>query len=1010
MQSRRTIISRKFNATRAGTMTTSIGRFGWAILFACAGFSWPSAALAQEKTPFPVLSDKRLYVAGVPLDRYRALEAQINQLERSSPQTYYVVVVKGAGSEEKATTIRYAEELFELWSNQAAKSRRSFNRDRSVLIVLAVDNKQVAVHPGALLRSRFGLNSTKVARDLIQNVFIDQYAVYRNYPEGLAALLNATNDAIADRDNETARAPVKITASGAAKAQGKGTATRSEVAIAPSRGTPETQAARQVEAQNPPAALAVKSSPNWLSGLAVVVPIVATAIALILGALWWGYRRTKSRVGAQIKEVRSKAVDVMDRLDALKERLKLLPTSPEFKQPMAGETEAFYRSVKEKNDTLWDGWLQIMEVLDKAQKLADRSGSVFSKTTLAEAEKLIEQKGSFKEIEQQSQETAQAIDRLDKAHAAARAVFEAISAARPRLTAALESVTKLNLPTKPYQAELDSQSAAINQAGARMVGDPMGTQSVLEELRGKSDHLLGRIERVAALFADAKQVKITVETIRRQVAAHRAQGLKLVEDGGNPDPALSQGETVQAEVLAALRDGDPEAADPKLKEAQARIQEAQLTIEQVQKARSFCDRDPAARSRETERLRTAMAQAESYQADLEREFAPSSWTGVARNLDQAHALFATFDRQVQEAVAVSSTARQEYVKGSRLLEELARQQQIVLRLMSGLGEQLSSLIAVRDESRSLIEQLAASERQADSLIRQNEQKVGDTTRTSLAKAQQTRQEILLRSAQSRPDWPALRQSLAEAIEDVSIARSQAEDDVKNYEQLNAEFEATRRNAGRVYAFLASHQEDRLAANQHYQAAAEALDRVAMMIQEPRGAAGALLAQVRDAAGDLERSEQLAREDIRLAEQAQSEIRDCASAINRTQSSGWAGVYPDIGNAQAQLIQAEQLLRSQEYEQSIQRAGAATQLARQLHYAAMQQAMLEQMAVQAEQRRRAARMTAPMGDGISFGAAAATAAAATILERNLSARPESEPEPEPATAGGSWGGETAQGSW
>ena len=47
---------------------------------------------------------------------------------------------------------------------------------------------------------------------------------------------------------------------------------------------------------------------------------------------------------------------------------------------------------------------------------------------------------------------------------------------------------------------------------------------------------------------------------------------------------------------------------------------------------------------------------------------------------------------------------------------------------------------------------------------------------------------------SRPDWPALRQSLAEAIEDISIARSQAEEEIKNYEQLNAEFEATRRAA------------------------------------------------------------------------------------------------------------------------------------------------------------------------------------------------------------------------
>jgi uncharacterized membrane protein YgcG len=977
-------------------MTTSTRRFGWAIVFvAYVGLPWHSTAIAQEKTPFPALSDKRVYVAGVP-DRYQALEAQIKKLEQSSPQTYYVVVVKRTGDGKKAAT-RYAEELLDHWRNQAAKSRRSFETDRAVLIVLDVDNHQIAVRPGARLQSdRIGLDAAKVERDLIQKVFIKGYAEAEAYPEGLAALLNATNDTIADRDPQTVRAPASIAASGSTKTAGKSTAT--------------TSAARGAQAQNPPAALAVKSSSDWLSGLAVVVPIVAAAIGLILLALWWGYRRTRSRVGAQIKEVRSKAVDVMDRLDALKERLKLLPTSPEFKEPMAGETEAFYRSVKEKNDTLWDGWLQIMEVLDKAQKMADRSGSLFSKTALNDAEKLIEQKGSFKEIERQSQETAQSVDRLDKAHAMARAVLDAINAARPKLTTALEAVTKLDLPTKPYQGDLDSLTAGTTQAGARMIADPMGTLSALESLRGKSDSLLGRIERVAALFADAKQVRTTIETIRRQVAAHRAQGLKLVESGGNPDPMLSQAETAQAEVLMALREGNPEAADPKLKEAQASIQEAQLTIEQVQKARSFCDRDPAARTRETERLRTAMAQAELYQADLERDFAASSWTAVARNLDQAHALFATFDRQVQDAVAVASTTRQEYLKGSRMLEELARQQQIVLRLMSGLGEQLSSLIAVRDESRTLIDQLAASERQADSLIRQNDRIVGDATRASLAKAEQIRQQVLLQADRSRPDWPAVRQSLAEAIEDVSIARSQAEEEIKNFEQLNTEFEATRRAADRVYAFLASHQEDRLAANQHYQAAADALDRVAAVIQEPRGAAAAWLAQVRDAAGDLERSEQLAREDIRLAEQAQAEIRECSSAINRAQSSGWTGIYPEVGNAQAQLIQAEQLLRSQEYEQSIQRAGAATQLARQLHYAAMQQAMLEQMAVEAEQRRRASRMAAPYGDGISFGAAAATAAAATILERNLSEQPAPEPEPEPATAGGSWGGETAQGNW
>jgi TPM domain len=989
-------------------MITSMRRFGWAGLFAGLALSWGSISPAQERTLFPTLGKEHVYVSGVP-NQYGALEAQINRLERSSPQTYYVVVVKKSGEGKTAAT-GYAKELFAHWSSQAAKTRQSFDPDRSVLVVLDVDNKQIAVHTGALLASRFGLNEAKIKSDLIDGVFMD-YAVKNQYPEGLAALLNETNDAIAEQDHETARAPVKITASGSPRITTTRTGTASKVpAQAADAGAGPRETANPVAAgqsQRVPA----RSSSDWVSGLAVVIPIIAAVVLMIVGALWWGYRRTRSRLGGRIKEVRAKAVDVMDHLDALKERLKLLPTSPEFPEPMAGLTQALYQSAKQKNDTLWDGWLQIMETLDKAQKMADRSGSLFSQATLTEAEKLIEERGSFQEIENQAQEIANAVDRLDRAHPVARSVLEAITAARPKLSAALEAVTKFDLPAKPYEGELDAIDTGTAQAGVQMISDPLDTQHVLEELGAKSAGLLGRIERVASLSAEARQVKLMVETMRKQVAAHRAQGLNLVESGGNPDGALAQAEAAQAEILAARRNGDPGAGAQKLSAAQGSIQEAQSTIERVQKARSFCERDPAARTRESERLRTALSQAEAYQADLDRDFAASSWSGVARNLEQAHALLGTFDRQVQGAAAAASSTNQEYLKGARMLEELARQQQIVLRLMSGLGEQLNSLIAVRNESRSLIDQLAASERQTELLLGQNDQTVGDLARESLAKAQQSRQEIVLRSGRPRPDWPALRQSLLEAIEDISIARSQAEEDIKNFEQLTGEFEAARRTASRVYALLSSHGEDRMAANQRYQAAADALDRAAMSIQQPRGVAATLLAQVRDAAADLERSEQLAREDIRLAAQAQAEIDEGAQALRQAQGYGGMGINFDTSSAESQLMQAEQLLRSQNYEQAIQCAGAATQLARQVYHAAMQQAMMQQAAETAEQRRRAARMAAPGWDGVSFGAAAATSAAATILENVASAAPPPPaPEPEPATAGGSWGGETAQGSW
>ena len=227
-----------------------------------------------------------MYVAGVP-DRYQALEAQIKQLERSSPQTYYVVVVKRTGRGEKAAT-RYAEELLEHWRTQAARSRRSFETDRSVLIVLDVDNQQIAVQPGARLQSnRIGLDVAKVERDLIQKVFIKGYANEEAYPEGLAALLNATNDAIADRDPQTARAPVSIAASGSTKAAPDARA-RVDRLPPPDRS--------RLKICPPP--LAVKSSPDWISGLAVVVPMIAAADRADSGAHSGGVIAARGRVSA----------------------------------------------------------------------------------------------------------------------------------------------------------------------------------------------------------------------------------------------------------------------------------------------------------------------------------------------------------------------------------------------------------------------------------------------------------------------------------------------------------------------------------------------------------------------------------------------------------------------------------------------------------------------------------------------------------------------------------------
>ena len=331
--------------------------------------------------------------------------------------------------------------------------------------------------------------------------------------------------------------------------------------------------------------------------------------------------------------------------------------------------------------------------------------------------------------------------------------------------------------------------------------------------------------------------------------------------------------------------------------------------------------------------------------------------------------------------------------------------------MSGLSEQLNSLISVRSECRKLGDELATRERQVELFIRQNESIVGDVARSSLSSAQQGRADVVARSGQSRPDWPALRQNLAEVIEEFSIAQSQAEDDVRSHEELSREFEQVRQTASRVYALLAGHEEDRLAANQHYQAAADVLDRIGLQIAEPRGGSARMLEEVRGAASrpaSVPSNWHLRTCGWRLRPRPRS-MRRAGRSSSPVVIPRW--VSPRIPPSPSRnWTRPEQSMQTQNYEQAIQLAGAAIQSARQAYYAAMQQALAQQAMMVANQRRQAVRSSAPPWNGVSFGAAAATAAAAAaILERGLAPRPSRpQPEPDSEVAVGSWSDEADAG--
>ena len=230
------------------------------------------------------------------------------------------------------------------------------------------------------------------------------------------------------------------------------------------------------------------------------------------------------------------------------------------------------------------------------------------------------------------------------------------------------------------------------QATSVLVADPLGTKTVLEQLKSRRGGFAeSGSSAVVSLFGDAQKLKSSLDAIKRQVAGHRAQGLKLVEDGGNPDRRLDAGPRNTPRYSPRSQAGDPDAAARSWTRPRRRCQEAAGHDREspegkgVLPARSAGsgtrDRAPAhgiAPSRvvsKRPRARVcpvvlASGRAQPRPGTVAAGYLRSSGPGGRRGRDQ------------RRGKSISGAAA--------MLEELARQQQIVLRLMSGLGEQLTA--------------------------------------------------------------------------------------------------------------------------------------------------------------------------------------------------------------------------------------------------------------------------------------------------------------------------------
>jgi len=987
------------------------------ILATWAIFGLATLAQADPPTPLPEYTGERVYVSDVP-DRYDPVRLKIRQLERSSPQTYFVVVIRTTG--EGAESTRDAlDRLFEQWLATAKRRGLKLDPERSVIVLVALEDRKVAVRVGTTLQERLGLRRGVIERDLVQPIFVPK-ARAGDEPGAITALLEAIDKRVVREEQavaargEVPSGPSSVTGGTPARAPGDLVPAGSRELTVPPLEEPTPAPPPTVALAQPLPRSAGGESAAATDWRAAVVGSLLAVGLIVGGLIWLARHRTRKAVERRIKQYRSRSVEVMDQLDALKERLKLLPASdPDFREPMAGETLALYQQVGDDLEALWSRWLEIMEALNRAQELAAK-GSPIGRRAVEAAGNLVSDPKVFDELESESKRCAEVMDRLNSAHEAARAVDQRFAAGEAAIEAGFQLLGKEGLPLHPYQPQQSEIAQLAAQARRLVVGDPIGAMALLEQAVARSEGLRNRIDQVLQLLAAERQLESEQRTLRDRITELRRQGWRLDEPEGNPDQPLARADEARDQLHQAVTAGDPEEAAAHLESARAALTRAKDMVEAVVGAKAWCQSELPQRRRETLRLREALPQFAMFLEELRREFAPESWQAVAGNLDQARILVGTFDRKADEADRACSDSAQQYLLGRRLLSELSQEQQVAFRLMSAVGEALTELRGVRQECQQRARELEDRARAVRRLFDQNRHAIGKVAAATLARAEEALRPTMERLSLPRPDWPSLRHALAGLLEEFAIAGDEAQSDLQTYRELSTAYEHARQEADRIGNFLSSRSEDRPAANQHFQKARQILARI-MEDSTRDGAEWArLLEQTKAAVADLNQAERMARQDIQLARQAEAELEEARRVLREARSFSAPGIRLDPRPATDRIAQAERHLRTQEYEQAVRLAGLAIEELRQAHQAAAQQAYWQQMQAQADQRRRAVAGAAAIGaaGGLAVGRGAVAAGSPpTAVPPLPQDAPPSDNRPETSsTASGSWSTETTETSW
>jgi uncharacterized membrane protein YgcG len=647
------------------------------------------------------------------------------------------------------------------------------------------------------------------------------------------------------------------------------------------------------------------------------------AVGVGIGGLAWRARRKYQReVTAQFEQYRTRAVALMDKLDGLrKEHESLMKLDPDFTEPSTGRTLAVYREVEADLNGLWDKWLQLMDVWERADKLV-RSASSLNSEQITRAKALLETEGSFEGIDELVESARKRLDDLGQAHENVRKVVARAAEAVSKTESKIAALTARNVRLTSESNALASVGQVLDEAKGLIVADPIGAGEIVARAEATLSEITTRAERLAGLTQKAETLAGKISAIAAETSQLRRDGLLLQEPEADPDPKLARAAKMAEVASNDLHKPDADAAERILGEIETILTATESDTKRHQDARNASIRAIPEARQALAAAETAIRENSDLFDRMTAEYAPGSFATVADNIGNAEKLAASALSLIEKAAEEASDEKQHYLAAMAKLAQAGDAIVKVNAATKAVGDRNEALATIAANFRTAFADSKNAEQAAVSLFSKSREIVSDESRKSLDQAMTIVRRVEEVAGQDRPDWPEAERLLQAARRAIDLATKQAQEDIAGYEKLKAREDQVRQRIESVGRLLEKGDKDRPPANQRFRQARDLFSRYESTGADMSYGWDEKLRWLDEIASNTDRAEELANQDINLANGAAAEIDSAARALRTSQAYYGSGVSAEMSRAESLLTEARNHLASQAYELAVESAQAA----------------------------------------------------------------------------------------